>query len=457
MNERTLSPFRPALHLSAGPSRAGRWASRARYATRTATRSRPRRGRSRAAPRPCARSATRRGSRRRRSAPGAARTPPRPSAAPPSETSSLVASAPAVDALALADEAHRRASIDAERLLAALETRWREADAARETLRRECETLRRERDALRAENARLVSTISRGTASPRAFAESTADAGSDRPEPAASRAEPPPPPTCHRSKRRAARREATPPPPLRRSRPLRPPRAHPLVRGRRLARGPRGARWRSARSRSRSRTGPDRRRDRVVGRRGEMRRPPPLDADADATRRADAAAAWRSRCSNGSEQSSNSLVGSSAGTPPGGIYALAFSPSSPTTASGCSRRRGRRDVQTVRLARRRGDGANRGRRGGQRRRVAPVEPLATRRRLRRGRRARVGRRKNNNGATRRVHEPDEPDDEPFLSRGARPYSPGKRPPSFGVFIPRGGPRGRGVLHRRDVARAVPRE
>ena len=253
--------------------------------------------------------------------------PPRPSAAPPSETSSLVASAPAVDALALADEAHRRASIDAERLLAALETRWREADAARETLRRECETLRRERDALRAENARLVSTISRGTASPRAFAESTADAGSDRPEPAASRAEPAA--AAHVSSFEKTRRssggdaaaaalEAAPSAPLALTPSFVDADSHeghavhavairavsePLADGSRtvVATGS----WDGA---------------------ARCRGLPPLDADADATRRADAAAAWRSRCSNGSEQSSNSLVGSSAGTPPGGIYALAFSP-----------------------------------------------------------------------------------------------------------------------------------
>lgn len=254
--------------------------------------------------------------------------PPRPSAAPPpSEMSTLDASTPAVDALALADEAHRRASIDAERLLAALETRWREADAARETLRRECETLRRERDALRAENARLVSTISRGTAPPRVPAESTADAGSDRPEPAASRAEPAAAHVSSFEKTRrsssgadaaAAALEAAPSAPLALTPSFVDADSHeghavhavairavsePLADGSRtvVATGS----WDGA---------------------ARCRGLPPLDADADATRRADAAAAWRSRCSNGSEQPSNSLVGSSAGTPPGGIYALAFSP-----------------------------------------------------------------------------------------------------------------------------------
>ena len=142
------------------------------------------------------------------------------------------------------------------------------------------------------------------------------------------RARNPPPPTCHRSKRRAARREATPPPPLRSKPPPPPPsRSPPRSWTPTRTRATRCTRWRSARSRSRSRTGPgpSSRPGRGTARR-DAAASPLIDADAGATRRADAAAAWRSRCSNGSEQPSNSLVGSSAGTPPGGIYALAFSP-----------------------------------------------------------------------------------------------------------------------------------
>ena len=290
--------------------------------------------------------------------------------------------------------------------------------------------------------------------------ESTADAGSDRPEPAASRAEPAA--AAHVSSFEKTRRSSSggaPPPPPRSKPPPPPPRAHPLVRGRRLARGPRGARGGDPRGLGAARGRvPDRRRDRVVGRRGEMPRPPPArrgrGRDASRGRRRRVAEPLFERIRTAFEQPRR-IVGRNAS---GRDLRVGLLPRPrrrrPRGARGGV---GRRDVQTVRLARRRETA--RIEVGAEVNGVAwhRSNPLATRRRLRRRASRSCGTSKNNNGATRRVHEPDEPDDEPFLSRGARPYSPGKRPPSFGVFIPRGGPRGRGVLHRRDVARAVPRE